>query len=62
LAEMNKAAAGQKVSISMGPGFSGPILTKPIKPFVEARSKSVKDQLAGKSEGQVINPGFGRPR
>jgi hypothetical protein len=62
LAEMNKAASGQKVSISMGPGFSGPILTKPIKPFVESRSKSVKDQLAGKSEGQAINPGFGRPR
>lgn len=62
LAEMNKAASGQKVSISMGPGFSGPILTRPIKPFVEARSKSVKDQLAGKSEGQAINPGFGRPR
>ena len=62
LAEMNKAASGQKVSISMGPGFSGPIMTKPIKPFVEARSKSVQDQLAGKSEGQAINPGFGRPR
>ncbi len=62
LAAMNQAAAGQKVSISMGPGFSGPIMTKPIKPFVEARSKSVKDQLAGKSEGQAINPGFGRPR
>ncbi|HOW66473.1 MAG TPA: CotH kinase family protein [Candidatus Paceibacterota bacterium] len=62
LAEMNKAASGQKVSISMGPGFSGPIMTKPIKPFVEARVKSVKDQLAGKSEGQAIHPGFGRPR
>jgi spore coat protein H len=62
LAEMNKAASGQKVSILMGPGFAGPIMTKPIKPFVEARSKSVKDQLAGKSEGQAINPGFGRPR
>lgn len=61
LAELNKAASGQKVAITMGPGYSGPILTKPIKPFVEARSKSVKDQLAGKSEGQSINP-FGRPR
>ncbi len=62
LAQMNKAAAGEKVAISMGPGFTGDILTKPIKPFVEARSRAVKDQLAGKSEGQSINPGFGGSR
>ena len=58
LTALNKAAAGEKVSITMGPGFAGDIEVKPIKPFVVARSKSVSDQLAGKSDGQTIGRGF----
>ena len=58
LAAMNKAAAGEKVTISMGLGFAGDIEVKPIKPFVVARSKSVSDQLAGKSDGQTVSRGF----
>lgn len=58
LASMNKAAAGEKVTISMGPGFARGIQVKPIKPFVVARSKSVLEQLAGTSEGQAISRGF----
>jgi hypothetical protein len=60
LAEFDKAAAGQKLSITMGPGFQGGTEVTPIKPFVEARSESVADQLEGKSQGKMINPGFGR--
>ena len=60
LAEFEKAASGQKLSITMGPGFQGPTEVTPIKPFVKARNKSVADQLEGKSEGKTINPGFGR--
>ena len=47
-----------------GPGFRGGFMqpSKPIKKFVEARYASVADQLAGKSEGEQINPfGGGRP-
>jgi hypothetical protein len=55
---MNKAAAGAKVTISMGPGFRGGALMKPIKPFVQARSKSINDQIAGKLNGQTIDPGW----
>ena len=58
LAAMNKAAAGEEVTISMGPGFASDIEVKPIKPFVVARSKSVSDQLAGKSDGQTVSRGF----
>jgi len=45
-----------------GPGgFMQP--AKPIKGFVVARSQSVSDQLAGKSEGATIaEQGFGGPR
>jgi spore coat protein H len=59
LAEFDKAAAGQKLTIVMGPGFQGGTEVTPVKPFVTARAKSVADQLDGKSEGKTINPGFG---
>ena len=59
LAEFEKAAAGQKLTILMGPGFQGGTEVTPIKPFVKARARSVADQLDGKSEGKAISPGFG---
>jgi len=58
LSEFDKAAAGQKLTIVMGPGFQGGTAVTPIKPFVAARGKSVADQLEGKSEGKTINPGW----
>jgi len=60
LGQFDKAAAGQKLTIVMGPGFQGGTEVTPIKGFVTARSRSVADQLDGKSEGMTINPGFGR--
>ena len=60
LAEFEKAASGQKLSITMGPGFQGSTEVTPIKAFVKARKKSIADQLDGKSQGKTINPGFGR--
>ncbi len=59
LSEFDKAVAGQKLTIVMGPGFQGGTEVIPIKPFVQARRKSVADQLEGRSEGTTINPGFG---
>jgi spore coat protein H len=59
LSEFDKAVAGQKLTIVMGPGFAGGTEVTPIKPFVKARVKSVADQLEGKSEGKTMNPGFG---
>ena len=59
LAEFDKAAAGQKLVITMGPGFQGGTEVTPIKPFVTARTKAVAEQLDGKSEGKTLNPGFG---
>lgn len=56
LVEFEKAVAGQKLTIMMGPGFQGGTPVTPIKPFVIARAKSVADQLEGKSEGKTINP------
>lgn len=56
LAALNKAVAGEKISISMRPGFREGTLMKPIKPFVVARARSVSDQVTGKSEGQTIRP------
>jgi len=61
LTELNKAAAGERVTIYMGPVGMGGTLVKPIKSFVEARAQSVSDQLAGKSQGQTVNSGFGPP-
>jgi hypothetical protein len=59
LSEFEKAVAGEKVSVWMGPGFNGPITVKPVRGFVKARVVSVEEQLAGKSEGKVLSPGFG---
>lgn len=59
LAEFEKAVAGEKVTLSMGPGFSGPVAVKSIRGFVKARGAAVADQLAGKSEGKTIGTGFG---
>jgi spore coat protein H len=59
LSEFDKAVAGQKLTIVMGPGFAGGTEVTPIKPFVKARVQSVADQLEGKSEGKAISPGFG---
>jgi len=58
LAEFDKAAAGQPLTIVMGPGFQGGTSVTPIKPFVKARAKAVADQLEGKSEGKNISPGW----
>ncbi|MDB6030926.1 MAG: hypothetical protein JWM16_1264, partial [Verrucomicrobiales bacterium] len=49
LAGFNKAVAGEKVTINMGPGFPPGTQVKPIKAFVPARNKLVSEQLAGKS-------------
>ncbi|ATB28547.1 CotH kinase family protein [Melittangium boletus] len=78
LARFNKLAEGQSVPPmplkGMGiPGDgdkfdAGSAPIRPIKPFAEARSRSIAEQLAGKSQGYVlkvspIGPGmfFGRP-
>ena len=56
LARFDKAVAGEMLQ---GGGF-GPFgggQVKPIKPFTKARTESVLDQLAGKSEG--LSPGNG---
>jgi spore coat protein H len=59
LAELNRAAAGERVTTYLGPiGFGGQ-LVKPIRSFAEARAQSVSDQLAGKSQGETLNSGFG---
>jgi spore coat protein H len=61
LAELNRAAAGERVTTYIGPvGFGGQ-LVKPIKSFAVARAQAVSDQLAGKSQGQTLNSGFGPP-
>src|SRR6185295_9985077 len=55
----DKAVSGEAAISSGRFGSFGQNL-KPIKPFVKVRSQSIKDQLAGKSEGQVLEPfGFG---
>ncbi len=55
LARFDKVVAGELLS-SPGPFGGGQI--KPIKPFAKARTESVLDQLAGKSEGLVAGVGF----
>ena len=57
LSKFDKAVAGQKLTIAMGPGFPRETDVTPIKPFVKSRTKSVADQLDDKSEGKTINPG-----
>jgi hypothetical protein len=61
LAELNRAAAGEKVTTYLGPVAFGTQLVKPIKSFAAARAQSVGDQLAGKSQGQTLNSDFGGP-
>jgi spore coat protein H len=61
LAELNRAVAGERVTTYTGPVSFGTQLVKPIKSFAVARAQSVSDQLAGKSQGQTINAGFGAP-
>jgi spore coat protein CotH len=51
VAGLNKAVAGEKVTINMGPGFPPGTQVKPIKAFVPARAKSVSEQLAGSRNG-----------
>jgi spore coat protein H len=55
LGSFNKAAAGEILPLEMGPGFREPVPVKPIKMFVNPRSKSVTEQLAGKSQGSTID-------
>ena len=55
LAAFNKATAGEVFPLVMGPGFREPVQVRPIKMFVEPRWKSVKDQLAGESQGTTMN-------
>jgi spore coat protein H len=62
LAQFDKAAAGEMVNIYMGQVGTGGTPVKSIKGFVGPRHQSVRDQLAGKSEGQTIFSGFGGPR
>ncbi|MFN0102097.1 MAG: CotH kinase family protein [Bryobacteraceae bacterium] len=68
LARFDKVVAGETVAPDFGgfgpPGGMGGVV-KPIKGFVTARAASVRDQLAGKSKGQVrtaggFGPGGGR--
>jgi spore coat protein CotH len=61
LADFKKAIAGETLTISSGPPGMPGSPVKPIKAFVEPRQKSVRDQLAGKSQGQTISSGFGGP-
>ena len=62
LAEFDKSAKGEMVTIYMGQVGRGGTPVKSVKAFVGPRHKSVQDQLAGKSEGQTINSGFGGQR
>lgn len=59
----DQAAAGEKVPPDFDGGRGGwmnsPIT--PIKPFVAARAQSLRDQLAGRSEGTIVTRRFGRP-
>lgn len=60
LTNFDKHIAGELVS---GRGFGpfGESIIKPIKPFTTVRAKAVSDQLAGRSEGMVVeNFGFGQ--
>lgn len=56
LARFDKLVAGESLA---APGPFGGGQTKPIKPFAQARTPAVLDQLAGKSEG--LSPGHGFP-
>jgi hypothetical protein len=51
----NNGRGGQAGQRRQGPSAG----IKPIKQFVDARSKSLSEQLAGKSGGVVVERGFG---
>jgi hypothetical protein len=55
LQRLDQLVAGELVS---SPGPFGGSQTKPIKPFAQVRTESIRDQLAGKSEGLVAGSGF----
>jgi hypothetical protein len=69
LARFDQAVAGEMVEPMRpggpgGPGGGGPRfggfgMVKPIKAFVTPRAQSVNDQLAGKSQGEVLGNTFG---
>jgi spore coat protein H len=63
LESFDKVVAGENVpSRGFGPFGGGQI--KPIKPFAKVRTDSVREQLAGKSQGLVLSGGgfpFGGP-
>jgi spore coat protein CotH len=56
LARFDKVVAGELLAT---PGPFGGGQTKPIKPFAKVRTESVREQLAGKSEG--LSPANGFP-
>ncbi|RYD72737.1 MAG: hypothetical protein EOP84_22665, partial [Verrucomicrobiaceae bacterium] len=73
LARLEKHVAGEFAPPAPQPegaprqGFGGPMAPlKPLRPFVQARTQSVLDQLSGKAEGMTIEgfgpPAGGRPR
>jgi spore coat protein CotH len=68
LERFDKAVAGEMVDPMRGfgggggPRFGGFTMVKPIKAFVGPRAESVKEQLAGTSEGETLSAGFGGGR
>ena len=59
LARFEKAVAGEALQGGgRGGGFGGGA-TKPVRPFVHVRTRSILDQLAGKSKGVDFGTGFG---
>lgn len=56
LARFDKVVAGETLQRGGFGPFGGQ--TKPIKPFTVARTESIRDQLAGKSEGMIAGAGF----
>lgn len=55
LARFDQCAKGELLS---APGPFGDGQIKPIKPFAQVRTASVRDQLAGKSQGLAADGGF----
>lgn len=54
LETFKKAGSGKPYPLDMGPGYREPVQITPLNTFVKARSKSIDDQLSGKSEGLTI--------